>query len=179
MLGWGLFSKSFGPRFLSDQTVCAFAFEPNDMHVRRLRRLSLRLRAKGRRVEVFHAAASNQAGALTFFHRADERNETANYSVGFGASPEVKKDKTLVHQAIRLPAIDLGLFIATELIGRSIPPPPADVPASDVRAPSLIMKLDSEGAELVVLETVSERAFRASAAADSRETGVWGRTRAR
>ena len=146
-LMWGFFAEIFGPSFLADRTVCAFAFEPNDLHVRRLRHLSQRLRARGRRVEVIHAAASGEAGALTFFHRTDESSES-NHSVGFGATPEVKQNRSLDHQTIRLPAVDLGLFIQSELMGRSIPPPPSEVPAADVRPPSIIMKLDPEGAEL-------------------------------
>lgn len=157
-LQWGYFSEFFGPRYASDPTTCAFAFEPNELHVRRLRHLSMRLRASGRRVEVFHAAASNESGALEFYHRSDELSE-ANNSIGFGASPEIKKSRNLTHQTIRLPAVDLGLFVATELVNRRIPPPPTQSytspPASsvqEVRPPSLLMKLDAEGAELVVLE---------------------------
>ena len=40
--------------------------------------------------------------------------------------------------------IDLGQFIASELIARDIPPPPAGMAAADVRPPSLLMKLDVE-----------------------------------
>ena len=51
-----------------------------------------------------------------------------------------------------VPMIDLGLFILTELVNRRIPPAPHGIHPSEVRPPSIIMKLDVEGAELDVLE---------------------------
>ena len=149
----GYFREYFGPSFANDSTVCAFAFEPNPEHHVKLQKLSTRLRAKGRRVEVIAAAVSNQSGSLTFYRRTSGRGG----ATGFGASPEDRPwNKTFMATAtytkVTLPTIDLAEFIATEIIDRRIPAAPAGHAPQLVRPPSIMMKLDCEGAELLVLE---------------------------
>jgi len=154
-LSWGYFAEYFGPSFVTDRSICAFAIEPNPIHARRLRHLTMRLRADGRRAEVLHAAASNQSGTLSFYQRTDERTESDS-GVGFGAKHEEAngKNRTLRYETVRIPMMDLGLFILQELVNRTIPSDgvQSNVAPGDVRPPAILMKLDVEGAELVVLE---------------------------
>ena len=151
----GHFQEYFGPSYASDPTICAFAFEPNPVHYVKLQHLSTRLRAKGRRVEVIHAAVSNQSGSITFYHRVTDKR-LAGGATGFGASPEDRRwDKAFMETARytkeMLPTVDLAAFIATEIVGRRIPAVPVEH-AKGLRPPAIVMKLDCEGAELVVLE---------------------------
>ena len=139
------FDQTFGPQFVNDTTVCAFAFEPNPLHDQRLRQLSMRLRAKGRRVEIISAAAYNQTGTLTFQRSG---NEAENQGWGFAAQTKDNRQAG----GLLVPTIDLADFVRREIIGRRIPPPPAIVHAANVRPPSIAMKMDIEGGELVVLE---------------------------
>ena len=158
-LKWGHFQKYFGPSFAKDPTVCAFAFEPNWKHEAKLRHMVMRLRAGGRRIEVLHAAASNKPGSITFYHR----NGDNSGATGFGASPEVTMCKSSMGKKCSkmenntytkesLPTIDLAQFVAEEVVGRRIPPVPNGIAPSDARPPAIVMKLDSEGAELLILE---------------------------
>ena len=135
--------STFGPRYADDSTICAFAFEPNPRHTPALQRLASRLRATGRRFEVIAAAASNESGTRTFFNPSNVTNLQQTSFSAFNSSGGY---------SVTVPTIDLGLFVQEELIGRRVPPPPAWMNETDVRPPSIAMKLDVEGAELIVLE---------------------------
>ena len=144
----GHFDRLFGPEYVSDPTVCAFCFEPNPYHARRLRDVTLRLRAAGRRVEVFNAAVADRAGSLTFHNpqvNGSAEDQTSNW--GFQ-----KKSVDVKTAEVQVPVIDLAAFILDELVSRIIPSPPSNMAPADVRIPSIMMKLDVEGAEIVILE---------------------------
>ena len=144
-LRMGHFKRLFGPDNWWDPTVCAFAFEPNPTHARRLRSLELRLRAAGRRMEVFNAAVSNQTGRLHFANPSFSATNKSEW--GFQRS----LNETAVGVRV-VPVIDLAAFVLDELVSRQIPPPPPSMKPAHVREPAIIMKLDVEGAELAVLE---------------------------
>ena len=143
----GHFARLFGPQYVSDPTVCAFAFEPNPHHARRLREMELRLRAAGRRVEIFNAAVADHTGSLSF-HNPYGVGEDQESDWAFQKERSVSANTT----GFRVPVIDLAAFIVDELVSRKVPPAPSNMTLADVRKPSIIMKLDVEGAELVILE---------------------------
>ena len=149
---WRIFESHFGPKFPSDPTVCAVGFEPNPAHAERLRHLGMRLRALGKRAEWFLAAAGNASGGVTMWHRNADATDANSSEWGFSSSSSRNATK-----AEAVAVIDLAAFIASEIVGRSIPPPPAQLGASDVRPPSVVMKLDVEGSEIQVLERMRSR----------------------
>ena len=65
-LEWGFFSKYFGKGFANDSSICAFGFEPNPRHRRRLVELRTRLRKAGAPVHIFFGAASDVDGIASF-----------------------------------------------------------------------------------------------------------------
>jgi hypothetical protein len=144
-----VFDKTFGPQFVNDTTICAFAFEPNPLHGPRLQQLSMRLRASGRRVEIFGVAAYNRSGNLTFQRSADDLQNRGYGGSGWGFAAV---SSTTAGAGVVVPTIDLASFVKAEIVGRRVPPPPTFLNAIDVRPPSVAMKMDIEGAELVVLE---------------------------
>lgn len=144
----GHFARHFGPEYLTDPTTCAFAFEPNPHHARRLRDLELRLRAAGRRVEIFNAAVADRTGSL-FFSNPHHNGAGEDKSSDWGFQ------QTSIHANTTgtfVPVVDLAAFILDELVSRKIPPPPPNMAPADVKPPSIIIKIDVEGAELVILE---------------------------
>ena len=143
-LGWKIFDEYFGPDFVDDKSICAFAFEPHPANRPRLNNLAMRLRGQGRRFEVFHVAASDETGSILFKHRTDDNGFGAS---DFGASADPGKERNRTFFNVKVPTTDLADFIGREIVGRKIPPAPPEA-----RMPAIVMKLDCEGAELVVLE---------------------------
>jgi FkbM family methyltransferase len=119
-LAAGYFDEYFGPSFADDHTICAFAFEPNPKHESKLRHLTTRLRAGGRRVEVLHAAAYNQSANLIFYNREGDTSG----ATGFGTSPEVTVGARNMsknrYTTVSLATIDLAGFIASDCEGAEL-----------------------------------------------------------
>lgn len=161
---WRFFQNAFGEGFADDATICAFGFEPNPAHTARLDALGLRLRAHGRRVEFFHAALSNHTGSISF-----TRGDGISSDWGFRASPmpranykrhakrasdeqqQQQNDAGRAEpspQVVHVPLIDLGRFVADELVARQLPQDRlsgGDTPPA--RPPAIVMKMDVEGGE--------------------------------
>jgi FkbM family methyltransferase len=132
--------RYFGDNFYNDSSVCAFGFEPNPVHTSRLQRLGMFYRSFGRRVEFFKLAVSDAPGAVTMY---DHRGDAAKSHWRFG---RFRKS----YHPVNVDAIDLGIFIQDELIGRIIPT--SRSVAFSAEKPAILMKLDIEGDELKVLE---------------------------
>ena len=161
-LQWGFFRSSFGPRFASDPTVCAFVFEPNPAQRPHLERLARHYRAAGRRVEVFSAAALErpvEAFAMGAPQGGGGMSQTSEW--GFGGAAERSGsgvDGATAAAAIHVPGVDLARFVADEVVGRAVPPAGAGAEADEAPPlpPSVVLKLDPEGRELDVLQRLLE-----------------------
>jgi FkbM family methyltransferase len=132
----GFWDEYFGQRYYNDSSVCAFAFEPNVAHAPRLSRLSQFYRAAGRRVEFFPAAVMDKAGTVTMYdHRGDDAKSHWRFG-GLRGS----------HHPVNVSAIHLAAWIKDEIVGRNVP--------DGAKPPAILMKLDIEGDELTVLESM-------------------------
>ncbi|KAL1498630.1 hypothetical protein AB1Y20_013943 [Prymnesium parvum] len=141
-LSRGFFARYFGSNFSTDPAVCAFGFEPNAAHAPRLQRLAQLYRSRGRRVEFFSLAAEASAGVVTMYNHRDDASAS---DWRFGT-------KRPSHRPVNVSAIDLGRFVRHELAGRALPPA-RGVPS---QPPSIVMKLDVEGDELSIFESMIE-----------------------
>lgn len=138
---WQHFASQFGHGFANDPSVCAYAFEPNKAHAVRLQRLALAWRSRGKRIEVFHVALSNQSALTTMYHQQTDIN-SSEWGFGAFAGPS-----SISKVAEPVATVSIASFARYELLGRVVPPPLL----SSSPPPTVVVKLDVEGLELDVL----------------------------
>ena len=141
--------------------VCAIGMEPNPEHARRLNSLETNMRRAGAGVLYLPVAASDSTHANLTFRRAGSDHHAADCdrdAVSFSAAARERvprssaKDKRQEADGaggggVRVQSIDLSRLI--ELIGARLRGGGAR--AVNGRAPSLVMKLDTEGHEAAVV----------------------------
>jgi hypothetical protein len=134
----GHFDRIFGPnRTITTGKVCAFGFEANPRHQRRLNSLQECYNSKGWRTQFFvpTAIANTNVGAVEFYED-DAKKEN------YWSSSIYEQANTVQH--IKIPTLNLGQFIMDEIVGRTLPF------GQDEPGP-VYMKLDIEGAEYQAL----------------------------
>jgi hypothetical protein len=127
-----------------DSGLCVFGFEANPTHAARLAELQECYLSRGWRVQFFvPAAVGVTEGNISFYTDNDkEYNE-------WGASIfDVYKTSDM---KVTVPQVDLARFILDQIHGRVIPPANASA-----RAPSVLMKMDVEGTELMLVPRLLE-----------------------
>lgn len=161
------YPKAFYPRMIFDEffpesrqsrsDVCAFAFEPNPIHVDHLKNLESAYSAKGHRLTVFNAGVGTSAGTLPFCHNNHSivRESQVHNEWGFHACWDCstfvdarKRDLCYLWQIpVDVPVIDLSSWMLHHVLKRHIPPPLThkDPP------PAVVIKMDIEGAEFALL----------------------------
>ena len=138
------FDRYFGPGNRSD--VCAFGFESNPRHASVLTTLVERYVSLGRTVDVYAAAAGCDNGFVEF---VPDLEPDARDNAEWGAS--VKALSTVMSPASGAVVRMVGLpdWLEQHVLQRRLPRPDSSQPLS--RPPTLLLKLDIEGADVGVL----------------------------
>lgn len=159
---YGFFRHNFGTTFANDSTVCAFGFEPNPAHATRLQKLGMSLRARGHRAEWIQAAVSNRTGELIMYNDRSEFNR--NHSDWtFSASPVSPRGTQMTDaDKVRVPRINFGAFLREEIVPRKLPSAAPQKQHGQqgheqTFPPSIVMKLDVEGAERTCTRWIERR----------------------
>lgn len=144
-----LFDEYFSPNRMGDRKLCAFGWEPNPAHTRRLLELQDAYKGQGCRLHIFTETAVGTApGTIPFFWTGNQWHDLAASAIpgefledGKKRGFDIKKTETSV--------MDLGEFLLKDIFSRDLP----DKSSVGI----VVMKLDVEGTEIDLLPHLLER----------------------
>lgn len=149
--GGSALSKMFDYAYGTDldvrrRSVCALGFEPNPHNTRELLSLEAEHDAHGWRTRFLtETAASIEDGTAPFY--TDEKapkwaHEWASSLVSYSSNTKMGSKNE-----VKVTTVDLAHLIATRVLSRELP----SRPAGSTQPPSVILKIDAEGAEFSLL----------------------------
>ncbi|KAI9031400.1 hypothetical protein DFJ74DRAFT_754414 [Hyaloraphidium curvatum] len=150
----------FGQYFPGDRSeVCAFGFEPNPVHKERLETLERTYRAMGWRVKVFQAAVTDRDGdSIDFYTNPGDAaggGPGRQWGARLGEPPVAKyfpngtaREMESSEALVKVATMDFPTWFRSNVVGRIISPPRSGTGVP----PSVVMKLDIEGADLSVFK---------------------------
>jgi FkbM family methyltransferase len=125
---------------------CVFAFEPNPYHIKNQRAIEKAYNLMGWRYHFMPFGVSHSNGTLNFYSNADAKSGTNDASVEFwGFSTQNMRPGDSKNIATKIPVVDFPDWVLGNLITRKLPNYLGEKP------PSVVMKMDVEGAELPIL----------------------------
>jgi len=129
--------------------VCAFIFEPNRVHAKRLQDLQASYTKQGWRVTVFTAAIGSSDGWVKFHRDQDEQPGDNYYKEG--QVPRALSGSTLADHkwgSYDVQQMDVARWVLEHVAARRVPPPPAALAGEPPSPePFVLMKMDTEGSE--------------------------------
>ncbi|KAL9187335.1 hypothetical protein ACHAXT_001438 [Thalassiosira profunda] len=133
------FNHAFGPPGQRDpRDICSFGFEPNPKHRERHRQLQQSYNSLGWRYFPIAAGVSDANGNMTFYEDNDPSGW--GYSV-VERTPNAPKEV--------VPVLHFAKWIEHHILNRELPPR-----GDAARPPSVVLKLDIEGMEMIVLPSL-------------------------
>ena len=139
-----VFAAAFGP---TRDDVCAVALEPSPSHAPRLRALAARLTAAARRFYLFHAAVAANNSAARFYSDSDDRHHEWAASLTPTRSTDGSEGPSIPVPTVSLDYLLRQLFLGARRF--------IDAGAGE-RRPTVVVKLDIEGAEFEALPPAVE-----------------------
>jgi FkbM family methyltransferase len=132
------------------QNVCVFAFEPNPKHRRSQSTTELFYNHMGWRYHYMPFGVSDKDGNLTFYHNtlSDWGGQCEEW--GFSMFPTAVAENQTKFEAVSVNIVNVSAWMETNILNRYIPPRNQ----YNTLPPLLVMKMDIEGSEYNVLESL-------------------------